>query len=297
MAISCTCTHCGKSSLVDDHFAGQTGPCATCGQAITVPLPLGAPGTSPSAGAVGVLGTALGIGVACLVLCVGLGGLLVAIVLPALSSNPPAAQRAESTNNLKQITLALQNYHDLYGTFPPAYVTDAAGQPLYSWRVLLLPLLEESAVDAAFDKTKAWDDPANLAASNRQMSVFRSPCDAALPTSGTSYVCLVGSNTMFPAGTGQKLAAVTDGTSNTIMIVEVSGLPGSWAAPLDPTLSQFSGPLVGPSVGQLHPAQLKGGMLVGLADGTVRHLNSAAVARVVQPAAFTVNDGQVTPVE
>lgn len=81
MAISCICAHCGKSSLVDDHFAGQTGPCAACGKAITIPLPIGAPGTGSSAGAVGVLGIALGIGVASMMLCVALGALLYALLV------------------------------------------------------------------------------------------------------------------------------------------------------------------------------------------------------------------------
>ena len=61
-----------------------------------------------------------------------------------------AARRTQSTNNLKQIGLAMHNYHDVNGTFPPAVVTDADGKPLYSGRVLLLPFLEQNNLYTGF---------------------------------------------------------------------------------------------------------------------------------------------------
>jgi hypothetical protein len=298
MPIPFTCPNCGKSVVVEDHFAGQVGPCANCGRPITIPSPAGAPGTAVGAGAVGVLGIILGIGVAFLMLCVGMGGVMYALLMPAVGKAKMVSQRSASANNLKQITLALQNYESHYGSFPPAYVTDTDGKPLYSWRVLILPYLEEDALYERFDKSKAWDDPANIDVSNSMVKVFRSPFDEGLADNGVSYVGIVGRNTMFPTGSGRKLAEVVDGTSNTIMVLEVKGLAGSWAEPNDPKLTQFSGgAIVGENEGQLQAAQDSGAILVGFADGFVRQLDASAASRVVQPAAITVNDGQLNAVE
>jgi hypothetical protein len=249
-------------------------------------------------GAVGVLGIILGIGVTCLMLCVGLGGVMYAMLIPAIGRAKVVSQRTESLNNLKQITLALKNYELANGSLPPAYVTDAAGKRLYSWRVLILPYLGEDALYDRFDKSKAWDDPANQEVSDAMVKVFRSPLDEELEENGTSYVVLVGRNTMFPPITGRKSAEVVDGVQNTIMLLEVKGFAGSWAEPNDPTLAQFSGgPIVGEEEGLLHPAQANGSVLVGFGDGTVRQLDASAAARVIQPAAITVSDGQLNAVE
>ena len=298
MSIPFSCPHCGKSVVVEDHFAGRVGPCAGCGRPITIPLPVGAPGTEVGSGAVGVLGIILGIGVACLMLCVGVGGVMYALLIPAVDRARQVAARTESTNNLKQIMLALQNYELQHGSYPPAYVTDSDGKPLYSWRVLILPQLGETELYDQFDLTKAWDDPANQDISDSMVKVFRSPLDDEVEENGTSYVGIVGRNTMFLTGTGRKASSVTDGAFNTIAVLEVKGFPGSWAAPIDPTLNQFSGvAIVGEGEGQLHPAQANGSILVGYADGMVRQLNASSAARVIQPVAITVNDGQPNAVE
>lgn len=298
MAIPFTCPHCGTSVVVEDHFAGQVGPCANCGRPITIPSPIGAPGTAVGAGAVGVLGIILGIGVAFLMLCVGVGGVMYALLIPAVGKASHAAKRSSSINNLRQITMALHNYEVQNGSFPPAYVTDANGKALYSWRVLILPYLEEDELYERFDKTKAWDDPANIDVSNAMVNVFRSPLDEELAENAASYFGIVGRSTMFPTGSGRKMAEIQDGTANTIMVLEVKGIEGSWAAPNDPTLTQFGGrAIMGENTGQLQPAQASGATLVGFADGTVRQLDASAAARVVQPVAITVNDGQPNAVE
>jgi hypothetical protein len=244
------------------------------------------------------LGIILGIGVACLMLCVGLGGAMYALLIPAVDRARHVAARSESTNNLKQIMMALQSYENEHGSYPPAYVTDAEGKPLYSWRVLILPYLDEDELYDQFDKTKAWDDPANKAVSDSMVKVFRSPLDDEVEENGTSYIGIVGRNTMFPTGSGRKSTEVLDGTYSTIMVLEVKGFAGSWAEPIDPKLNQFSGVnIIGEDEGQLHPAQANGAVLVGYADGMVRQLNASAAARVIQPVAITVGDGQPNAVE
>ena len=156
MAIPFTCPHCGKSSTVDDRFAGQSGPCGACGKSITVPF-AGKPYSSgpPTSGGGGT-GAGLIIGILAAVL-VGGGcviALLIALLLPAVQSTRTAARRSQTSNNLKQIGIALHNYHDTYKQLPPPYVTDADGKPLYSWRVLILPFMEQIALYQQWTRTR-----------------------------------------------------------------------------------------------------------------------------------------------
>ena len=166
MPISFTCPQCGKLTLVAEQFAGQTGPCAACGGMVTIPrqetAPAGAtpPATGANAtggnGAAGVLAVVLGMLLAGLLLCGGIGYfLLMPAFKQAQTAARQAAQRTQSTNNLRQLGLALHMYHDTYRSFPPAVVTDASGRPLYSGRVLLLPFLEHEHVYHQFYLTKA----------------------------------------------------------------------------------------------------------------------------------------------
>lgn len=134
---------------------------------------------------------------------------------------------------LRQLGVAMINHHDRLGHFPPAYVADSAGKPLYSWRVLLLPFLGQQAAYDRFDKTKAWDAPENLAISNLAIDAFKSPADAGVSANGVSYVAVVGEDFAFTGIKPMKFLDMVDGTSNTILLVECRGIVGSWAAPVD----------------------------------------------------------------
>ena len=96
-----------------------------------------------------------------LVVILGCG--CIGLLLPAFSSAREAARRMQCLNNLKQIALALHNYHDVYGVFPPAYIPDAQGKPKHSWRVLILPFLEEQGTYEKYDFDEPWDGPNNRA--------------------------------------------------------------------------------------------------------------------------------------
>ncbi|MDX1945449.1 MAG: DUF1559 domain-containing protein [Pirellulaceae bacterium] len=243
MPIAYACPHCGKQFSVAEQFAGQSGPCAGCGQTITVPRPAFAPpGSSAASGA--AVGAAAGMSVLAIVLivllvfAVGCGGILVALLLPAVQAARTAARRAESSNNLRQIALAVQNYHDTYQVLPPAVVTDASGKPLYSGRVLLLPFLEQGALYDRWNKDEAWDGPNNRALSESKIITFSDP-SAANPIPGqTDYLFLTGAGTLFEPGKFLSMPAVLDGTSNTILAVEVKDSGINWAEPRDIDLSQ-----------------------------------------------------------
>src|SRR5690606_34861990 len=126
MPITFTCPHCGNTTQVADSFAGHSGPCAKCGATISIPLPdSGADPPRRSSASSPVVAVIIAVGVSAL-LC---GGVMVALLLPAVQSAREAARRMSCSNNLKQIGLALQTYHDTYGEFPPAYLADENGQP------------------------------------------------------------------------------------------------------------------------------------------------------------------------
>ena len=120
----------------------------------------------------------------------GIIGLLVALMLPATRSSRQAARRSYCRNNLKQIGIALHLYADEYGEFPPAYTVDADGNPLHSWRTLILPYLDERPLYETIDLSKPWNDPANAEAYSKSLSVYRCP-SAEMETGKTSYLAAV----------------------------------------------------------------------------------------------------------
>ncbi|MCH8828173.1 MAG: DUF1559 domain-containing protein [Planctomycetes bacterium] len=144
-----------------------------------------------------------------------------------------AARRAACKNNLKQIGIALHNYHDVYKSFPPAYVVDDEGRPLYSWRVLILPFLEEIPLFRRFDLTKAWDDPHNKKLLAEMPKIFRCPSDTDANSTTTSYAGVFGRNCVFRGPQPTRFRDITDGTSSTVMVGEASGAKIPWTKPAD----------------------------------------------------------------
>ncbi len=79
---------------------------------------------------------------------------MAALMIPAVSEGHKAARRMQCSNNLKQIGLAFHNYHSAYGSLPPAYTVDADGNRLHSWRTLILPFIDQSALVQQIDLNK-----------------------------------------------------------------------------------------------------------------------------------------------
>lgn len=273
MPIAYSCPHCGKQSSVADQYAGQSGPCASCGQPITIPgkptagyvMP---PPASSSSGA-GLAFLAVGL-VVMLFVC---GGVLLALLLPAVQAAREAARRAQSSNSLKQIGIALHNYHNVYGSLPPAVVKDASGNPLYSGRVLLLPYLEQPSLYSSFDLTKAWDAPENLWISETQLKVFTDPSSNNPNPSRCDFLFVTGKGTAFESDQAAPFSSITDGLSNTLVVIEAKNSLQSWAEPKDMDFSQPIG---------LPPGNHPGGNNSLMADGSVRFLSNGIAAPVMQ---------------
>ena len=202
---------------------------------------------------------------------VGTVGVGIALLLPAVQAAREAARRMQCANHIKQIVLALHNYHDAYNTFPPLYTVDANGRPLHSWRVLILPFIEQQGLYDAIRLDEPWDSAHNSQFHNQVPSVFRCPSN---PQGGTSYVAIAG-EVFVPATVANRgtkgLVDITDGTSNTLAIVEVNDT-FNWMTPMgNITLEELiEGFGRGGRVGSYHP----GGMNVGLFDGSVRFISN-----------------------
>lgn len=284
MAIEFSCPLCGKQTVVADQYAGQTGPCANCGGQITIPmsgLGMKGPTSSPSSGGgAKVLFVILAIvGVGALVCCGGVG----ALFFVGRSQVQVASKRIQSTNNLRQIGVALHNYHDMYQELPPAVITDKDGKPLYSGRVLLLPFLERADLFQAFDKNKAWDSPENQAVSNTAITVFQDPASKSTNAARSDYVFVIGKGTLFD-GPKVRFNGVTDGTSNTIAVVGTNSGPSCWAAPGEWNVDSGAVP------GSIH----EGKVLTLYADGSVRQLTPQYLQQNMQALA-TRAGGEVVP--
>lgn len=218
-----------------------------------------------------------------------------ALLLPAIQAAREAARRASCTNNMRIIGLAMQQYAHDRGSLPPAYVADADGRPLYSWRVLLLPYLEQQELFDEFDKEKekAWDSPENMAVRDHIVSVFyrcpTSPNDASEPL--TSYVLVTGPQTLFDGDKSPSLDNIADGASQTIMLMETRDLDIHWSEPRDLTFDEvvargFNGG-GDAGAGSYHP----GGMNVLFCDGSATFL-SDSLDREVFRALLTPNGGE-----
>src|SRR5690606_1590413 len=86
-----------------------------------------------------------------------------------------ATTRSQSKNNLKQIGLALHNYHDVFQTFPAGATYDPQGNALHSWQTILTPYIDSNDIVVRLDLTKPWTDPANREIFEREFPVYRNP--------------------------------------------------------------------------------------------------------------------------
>jgi hypothetical protein len=192
----------------------------------------------------------------------------------------------QCADNLHQIALALQQYHQANGCFPPAYVADKNGKPMYSWRVLILPYLDQAPLYKAYDFTEPWDGRKNKRLLAKCSRIYICPSDPPASTSvatPTSYLAVVGPKAAWAGEKPRRPADFAGETSDTIMLVEVADSHVLWTEPRDLSLDTLgvadakSPPLVvSSSHGKLEEFffayDRASGVNVALADGRVRYL-------------------------
>src|SRR5262245_46015336 len=211
---------------------------------------------------------------------------VVALLLPSVRRARPAARRSQCKNNLKQIALAVYNYEDVHHAFPPAYTVDANGKPLHSWRTLILPYLDQQALYARIDLSKAWDDPENAEAFKTPVLVYCCPSNPG-PSDHTTYLACVGEHACFRRTEPRLISEITDGTSNTLMVVEVpSDRAVPWMSPQDADEALLL------SIGTGSKLAHAGGIEAALCDGSIRFL-SAEMPAATRRALFSVARGDI----
>lgn len=211
--------------------------------------------------------------------------------LPLAAAYATATARAQtagavlqSSNNLKQIGLALHNYHDVHNAFPPAAVCDKKGKPQLSWRVLVLPYLEEDALYKKFKLDEPWDSANNKPLLDRMPKVYAIPGQKA-GANETHYRVFVGNGAGFEWVGGQKITNFTDGTSNTLLVTTgATAVPWTKPDELDFDPDQDPAKLIGLVV--------NGRWQLVMGDGSVRSSNKLPPKDVLK-ALITRGGGEV----
>ncbi len=203
-------------------------------------------------------------------------------------------QKVKVNNNMRSLGLACHNFESVHRSWPAAYTEDADGKPLLSWRVHLLPFLGEDQLYEQFHLDEPWDSEHNQALIAKMPDVFTHPT-LKLDEGKTVYLGVTGDNGVFgpPANAGGKnargvrrMADMTDGLSNTAMIVEVNqpnAVP--WTKPRD--VSTDGGEVLAKTSG------IRAGdeFCVIMCDGSSLTLGRMAANRL--SAILGMNDGEV----
>jgi hypothetical protein len=237
-------------------------------------------------------------------LCTCLAGLAV----PGTAAVRNEAAKQQSRNNLKQISLALINYGETYQRLPPAVVYDREGRPLYSWRVLILPFIEEDQLYREFHLDEPWDSPNNKPLLARMPKTYAPPGTTIAEPYATYYQVFDGPGAAFnsdktrglqpfnavPPGPNGPVTMTSntvvrfpvdflDGTSNTFLVAEAAeAVP--WSKPADLLFDPNAPP---PKLGGL----FGGDFNVGLADGSVRLVPKKTDAQTIR-ACITIAGGE-----
>lgn len=190
-----------------------------------------------------------------LLIVIAIIAILIALMLPAVQKVRAAAARTSCQNNLKQIGLALHDFHGAYGYFPTSTRSSSTAAVRNAWTTFALPYLEQDSIFQRYDQTKNWDDPANLPVTSLPVKLLQCPANPYLgqldgdqqlgsswtPVVATTDYATITSVTpqlanLYPgqvfADVGilernakPTLDQVTDGTSNTILVTESAARP------------------------------------------------------------------------
>ena len=287
MPISFTCPHCGAQTNVADQYAGQTGPCAQCNKPITIPS---LPGTQPFAtlppprksnGCLIAMAIVLAVSVP-------MAGILIALLLPAVQAAREAARRAACRNNMKQIALTLLNFESAKGHFPAMVDPANPNQPPCSWRVQMLPFLDAGPGRGQYDVLEPWNGPKNRLLADPMPTVYRCPSNDSPAKLDTDYLGVVGPKAIFRGVGSTTTRDISDGTSNTLMLVESHQSGIHWMEPRDMKADDADLGVDTGATGGIQSAHA-GGANVAMADGSVHFVSDGVDPEVLK--SMTTVDG------
>lgn len=234
--------------------------------------------------------------------------IMVALLLPAVQQAREAARRTQSRNNLKQQALALHNYHDTFNHFPRGTIEndDLKPEERLSWYVSILPYIEQAALYDTIDKEAGWEADGNANGVQMAIEVFMNPSQPNVRRnpSSSDYVGVAGIGPdaasldkddekagIFGYDRETSIRDITDGTSNTLMIIDSAKPNVSYMAGGEATIRGFSQkPYInGPDgIGSPHT----GGVQAAFADGSVRFISENIDDETLEALA-TMHGGEV----
>ncbi len=192
------------------------------------------------------------------------------LLVPAFLAARKSHKRMQVSNTLKNLVLAMHNYHERCGTFPPAYIADESGRPMHSWRVLLLPELQEQALYDQYDFSQPWDAPQNLEVAKKMPTIFQNPYRR---TNGkTCFVVVTGDETNFAGAEPARFSSLLGGSAKALapaLIVEVSAEEFDWTDPTDLAFDELTLEINQGGSKQLN-SRIGDGILVGMNDGSIQ---------------------------
>jgi hypothetical protein len=165
--------------------------------------------------------------------------LAAAFLVPTYSRAGPESWRSTCGNSIRQIALALHNYHDQYGSFPPPYVLGPDGTLWHSWRALILPYLAYAPkFTGPYRFDEPWNGPNNSRLAAQAHHPFACPADGSLKPGATSFYFVVGPERQPPGTSVLRLDDVTDPHDETILLVESDTVGANWLEPRDLTVEE-----------------------------------------------------------
>jgi hypothetical protein len=210
------------------------------------------------------------------------------LLAPAIRSTRAAAGRAQAANNYRQIGIALHSYHDATGRLPAVANFDKQGKPLLSWRVHILPYIEQGQLYKEFHLDEPWDSEHNKKLIARMPKIYANLDNPKLAADGkTTVLAPVHKDAVFTGDkTGIRIADIPDGTSNTVMLVDAADDDAViWTKPDDLKLDPDT-PAKGLS------ARHNDRFLLLFADGSV-YFAPKSIDKKTLWALFTRNGGEI----
>jgi uncharacterized protein (TIGR03067 family) len=183
----------------------------------------------------------------------------------ALERVREAADRAVHSNNLKQIALAFHVHMDAHKAMPAHAIYSKDGKPLLSWRVAILPYVEEGQLYNQFKLDEPWDSAHNKKLIEKMPKLYAPVRNAPKEPHATFYQVFTGPNTPFDGPNRAKIGTFRDGFANTLLVVE-AGTAVPWTKPDDIPFD----PQQLPKLGGMFPNRF----FVAFADGSVRPVRS-----------------------
>jgi hypothetical protein len=280
MPITFTCPHCGSQANVADQYAGQTSPCAQCGESVTFPPPCADTVYAPRKPRSWLRA---------ILRYVAIIGILFVIWL-TVQAVRKAAWGANCRANLQHISMALLFFEYEHGRFPATVDPTKPDQPPCSWRVQTLPYLDHNQCFERYDVTESWNGPKNHLLADPMPVYYHCPGNDTLAPLNTDYLGVSGPKAILRDVGSTTAHDVTDGLTNTLMVVESHQSGIHWMEPRDMKADDAAMGINSRVTGGIESAH-PGGANVAFASGAVGFISDSVDPEVLK-AMTTINGGE-----